>query len=117
MFTTRPDTIFGVTFMVLAPEHELVDKITTTEQKEEIDQYVEQTKHRSERERMADAKTVSGAFTGAYVIHPFTNKKVPIWIADYVLAGYGTGAVMAVPGGDQRDWAFARHFNLPIVLL
>ncbi|NNM15043.1 MAG: leucine--tRNA ligase, partial [Bacteroidia bacterium] len=115
VFTTRPDTIFGVTFMVLAPEHELVAKITTTEQKQKVESYIEKTKHRSERERMADAKTVSGAFTGAYVMHPFTNEQVPVWIADYVLAGYGTGAVMAVPGGDQRDWAFAKHFDLPIV--
>lgn len=115
VFTTRPDTIFGVTFMVLAPEHELVNQITTPEQKAEVEAYVTKAKNRSERERMADVKSVSGAFTGAYVAHPFTGKPVPVWIADYVLAGYGTGAVMAVPGGDERDWRFARHFRLPIV--
>lgn len=115
VFTTRPDTIFGVTFMVLAPEHELVNQITTPAQKAEVDAYVTKAKNRSERERMADVKSVSGAFTGAYVAHPFTGAPVPVWIADYVLAGYGTGAVMAVPGGDERDWRFARHFGLPIV--
>lgn len=115
VFTTRPDTIFGVTFMVLAPEHELVNQITTLEQKAEVEAYVTKAKNRSERERMADVKSVSGAFTGAYVAHPFTGAPVPVWIADYVLAGYGTGAVMAVPGGDERDWRFARHFGLPIV--
>ena len=115
VFTTRVDTIYGVTFMVLAPEHELVAQITTTDQQVEIDAYLEKTKRKSERDRMADVKTVSGAFTGAYAINPFNEKKVPIYIADYVLAGYGTGAVMAVPSGDQRDWNFARHFELPIV--
>lgn len=115
VFTTRPDTIFGVTFMVLAPEHELVSQITTLEQKAEVEAYVTKAKNRSERERMADVKSVSGAFTGAYVAHPFTGAPIPVWIADYVLAGYGTGAVMAVPGGDERDWRFARHFGLPIV--
>lgn len=115
VFTTRPDTIFGVTFMVLAPEHELVNQITTLEQKAEVEAYVTKAKNRSERERMADVKSVSGAFTGAHVAHPFTGQPVPVWIADYVLAGYGTGAVMAVPGGDERDWRFARHFGLPIV--
>lgn len=115
VFTTRPDTIFGVTFMVLAPEHELVNQITTLEQKAEVEAYVTKAKNRSERERMADVKSVSGAFTGAYVAHPFTGAPVPVWIADYVLAGYGTGAVMAVPSGDERDWRFARHFGLPIV--
>lgn len=115
VFTTRPDTIFGVTFMVLAPEHELVSQITTPAQKAEVEAYVAKAKNRSERERMADVKSVSGAFTGAYVAHPFTGAPVPVWIADYVLAGYGTGAVMAVPGGDERDWRFARHFGLPIV--
>lgn len=115
VFTTRPDTIFGVTFMVLAPEHELVSQITTPAQKPEVEAYVAKAKNRSERERMADVKSVSGAFTGAYVAHPFTSAPVPVWIADYVLAGYGTGAVMAVPGGDERDWRFARHFGLPIV--
>ena len=111
VFTTRPDTIFGVTFMTLAPEHELVAKITTPEQKEAVDAYVEATAKRSERERMADVKTISGVFTGAYAEHPFTKKPVPIWIGDYVLAGYGTGAVMAVPCGDQRDYDFANHFK------
>ncbi|GAB2789114.1 leucine--tRNA ligase [Rhabdobacter roseus] len=115
VFTTRLDTIYGVTFMVLAPEHELVHIITTPEQKGEIESYIESTKKRSERDRMADVKTVSGAFTGAYVINPFSGAKVPVYIADYVLAGYGTGAVMAVPSGDQRDWNFATHFGLPIV--
>ncbi|GAB2760820.1 leucine--tRNA ligase [Salinimicrobium soli] len=114
VFTTRPDTIFGVTFMTLAPEHELVQKITTAEHKAEVDAYIEATAKRSERERMADVKTISGVFTGAYAEHPFTKEPVPIWIGDYVLAGYGTGAVMAVPCGDQRDYDFAKHFDLPI---
>ncbi len=114
VFTTRPDTIFGATFMTLAPEHDLVQKITTPEQKAEIEAYVEATAKRSERERMADVKTISGVFTGAYAEHPFTKEPVPIWIGDYVLAGYGTGAVMAVPCGDQRDYDFAKHFNIPI---
>ena len=114
VFTTRPDTIFGVTFMTLAPEHELVQKITTEAQKDEVEAYIAATSKRSERERMADVKTISGAFTGAYAEHPFTKEPVPIWIGDYVLAGYGTGAVMAVPCGDQRDHDFARHFELPI---
>lgn len=115
VFTTRPDTIFGVTFMTLAPEHELVEKITTPEQKQAVQQYIEATAKRSERERMADVKSISGVFTGAYAEHPFTKEPVPIWIGDYVLAGYGTGAVMAVPCGDQRDYDFAKHFNIPIV--
>ncbi len=110
VFTTRPDTIFGVNFMTLAPEHELVSKITTPEQKAAVDAYVEATSKRSERERMADVKTISGVFTGAYAVHPFTQKPVAIWIGDYVLAGYGTGAVMAVPCGDERDYAFANYF-------
>jgi leucyl-tRNA synthetase len=114
VFTTRPDTIFGVSFMTLAPEHELVAQITTPEQKAEIEAYIEQAKAKSERERMADVKTVSGAFTGAYAVHPFSGEPIPIWIGDYVLAGYGTGAVMAVPSGDQRDWNFAKHFGIPI---
>ena len=114
VFTTRPDTIFGVTFMTLAPEHELVNEITTDAQKQEVAAYVEATAKRSERERMADVKTISGAFTGAYAEHPFTKEPVPIWIGDYVLAGYGTGAVMAVPCGDQRDYDFAKHFEIPI---
>ncbi|MFD2563231.1 leucine--tRNA ligase [Aquimarina rubra] len=114
VFTTRPDTIFGVSFMTLAPEHELVSKITTPEQKAEIDAYIEATAKRSERDRMADVKTISGVFTGAYAEHPFTKEPVPIWIGDYVLAGYGTGAVMAVPCGDQRDYDFAKHFGIDI---
>jgi len=114
VFTTRPDTIFGVSFMTLAPEHELVAKITTPEQKEAIETYIEATAKRSERDRMADVKTISGVFTGAYAEHPFTKEPVPIWIGDYVLAGYGTGAVMAVPCGDQRDYDFAKHFGIDI---
>ena len=111
VFTTRPDTIFGVTFMTLAPEHELVAQITTPEQKAEVEAYIEKTAKRSERERMADVKTISGVFTGAYAEHPFTKKPIPVWIGDYVLAGYGTGAVMAVPCGDERDYAFANFFK------
>lgn len=111
VFTTRPDTIFGVTFMTLAPEHDLVAKITTPEQKEAVEGYIEKTAKRSERERMADVKTISGAFTGAYAEHPFTKEPIPVWIGDYVLAGYGTGAVMAVPCGDERDYAFANFFK------
>ncbi|TGV02867.1 leucine--tRNA ligase [Flavivirga rizhaonensis] len=114
VFTTRPDTIFGVSFMTLAPEHELVSQITTPEQKETVDAYILATAKRSERDRMADVKTISGAFTGAYAEHPFTKEPIPIWIGDYVLAGYGTGAVMSVPCGDQRDYDFAKHFNIPI---
>ncbi|MEO8515793.1 MAG: leucine--tRNA ligase [Flavobacterium sp.] len=111
VFTTRPDTIFGVTFMTLAPEHELVAKITTAEQKQAVENYIEATAKRSERERMADVKTISGVFTGAYAEHPFTKEPIPVWIGDYVLAGYGTGAVMAVPCGDERDYAFANFFK------
>jgi leucyl-tRNA synthetase len=111
VFTTRPDTIFGVTFMTLAPEHELVAQITTPEQKAEVEAYIEKTAKRSERERMADVKTISGVFTGAYAEHPFTAAPIPVWIGDYVLAGYGTGAVMAVPCGDERDYAFANFFK------
>ena len=114
VFTTRPDTIFGVSFMTLAPEHELVSKITTEAQKNAVQNYIKATAKRSERERMADVKTISGVFTGAYAIHPFSGKKVQIWIGDYVLAGYGTGAVMAVPCGDQRDYDFAKHFGIDI---
>ncbi|KJD31734.1 leucyl-tRNA synthetase [Tamlana nanhaiensis] len=114
VFTTRPDTIFGVSFMTLAPEHDLVLQITTPEQKAEVEAYIEATAKRSERERMADVKTISGVFTGAYAEHPFTKAPIPIWIGDYVLAGYGTGAVMAVPCGDQRDYDFAKHFNIAI---
>lgn len=115
VFTTRVDTIFGVSFIVLAPEHELVKSLTTDDQKADIENYIAQTKKKSELDRMADTKTVSGAFTGSYVINPVNDELVPIWIADYVLAGYGTGAVMGVPSGDQRDWLFAKHFNLPII--
>jgi len=115
VFTTRPDTLFGATFMVLAPEHELVNQITTTDNKEAVDNYVKWAKNRSERERLTEVKNISGEFTGAYAINPFTEKKIPIWIADYVLAGYGTGAIMAVPGHDSRDFAFAKHFGLPII--
>ncbi|MFV8342826.1 leucine--tRNA ligase [Flavobacterium sp. XS2P39] len=111
VFTTRPDTIFGVTFMTLAPEHELVAQITSPEQKAEVEAYIEKTAKRSERERMADVKTISGVFTGAYAEHPFTKEPIPVWIGDYVLAGYGTGAVMAVPCGDERDYAFANFFK------
>ena len=113
VFTTRPDTIFGVDFMVLAPEHELVDKITTAVQKAEVEKYVSYVKSRSERERMAEKK-ISGCFTGAYAIHPFTGALIPVWISEYVLAGYGTGAIMAVPSGDDRDHAFAQHFDIAI---
>ncbi|MCX7551015.1 leucine--tRNA ligase [Xanthomarina sp. F2636L] len=114
VFTTRPDTIFGVSFMTLAPEHELVSVITTPEQKSEVEAYIQATAKRSERDRMADVKTISGVFTGAYAEHPFSKEPIPIWIGDYVLAGYGTGAVMSVPCGDQRDYDFAKHFNIPI---
>ena len=114
VFTTRPDTIFGVSFVTLAPEHELVSKITTPEQKEAVEAYIEATSKRSERDRMADVKTISGVFTGAYAEHPITKEPVPVWLGDYVLAGYGTGAVMAVPAGDERDFAFAKHFNIEI---
>jgi len=114
VFTTRPDTIYGVSFMTLAPEHELVSQITTPEQKADVEAYIEKTAKRSERDRMADVKTISGAFTGAYAEHPFSKAPIPIWIGDYVLASYGTGAVMAVPCGDQRDYDFAKHFNIAI---
>ena len=114
VFTTRPDTIFGVSFMTLAPEHELVSKITTAAQKSAVKKYITATAKRSERDRMADVKTISGVFTGAYAIHPFSGEKVQIWIGDYVLANYGTGAVMAVPCGDQRDYDFAKKFEIPI---
>ncbi len=115
VFTTRPDTIFGVSFLTLAPEHELVERIVTPEQKEAVEKYIEEAKNRSERERMADVKRISGVFTGAYATHPFTGNPIPIWVGDYVLAGYGTGAVMAVPAHDTRDYAFAKHFKLPII--
>lgn len=115
IFTTRADTMFGVTFMVLAPEHPFVEKITTSDYKEKVQQYVTWSKNRSDRERMAEVKKVSGEFTGAFAINPLNGSEIPVYIADYVLMGYGTGAIMAVPGHDSRDFAFARHFNLPIV--
>ena len=115
VFTTRPDTIFGVSYMTLAPEHDFVSQIVTPECRDAVMQYITDTKNRSERERMADVKKISGTFTGAFAIHPFSGKELPIWIGDYVLAGYGTGAVMAVPGHDSRDYAFAKHFGLDIL--
>ena len=116
IFTTRADTMFGVTFMVLAPESELVAQLTTPEQKEEVEKYLDYVKKRTERDRQTDHK-VTGVFSGSYAINPFTNEEIPIWIAEYVLAGYGTGAIMAVPAHDSRDYAFAKHFNLPIIPL
>ena len=116
IFTTRADTVFGVTFMVLAPESKYVDMITTPECKDDVEEYISSIKHKTERERMIDKK-VSGVFTGAYAINPLSGKKIPVWVSDYVLAGYGTGAIMAVPAHDSRDYAFARHFNLPIIPL
>ncbi|HCT23665.1 MAG TPA: leucine--tRNA ligase, partial [Chitinophagaceae bacterium] len=113
VYTTRPDTIFGVDFMVVAPEHEVVAKITTAEQKTAVEQYLDYVNSRSERERMAEKK-ITGCFTGAYAINPFSGRAIPIWISEYVLAGYGTGAIMAVPCGDERDHKFAQHFNIPI---
>ncbi|MEA1980248.1 MAG: class I tRNA ligase family protein, partial [candidate division Zixibacteria bacterium] len=115
VFTTRPDTTWGVTFMVLAPESEFVQQLTTSENKDAIDAYILKTQKRSERERIADAKSVSGEFTGSYAINPFNGKEIPIYISDYVLMGYGTGAIMAVPGHDSRDFKFARHFAIPII--
>lgn len=115
VFTTRPDTLWGATFMVLAPEHELVSQITASGRKKEVEKYVEWAKNRSERDRMAEVKTITGEFTGAYGVNPVNGQNIPIWVADYVLAGYGTGAIMAVPGHDSRDYAFARHFNIPII--
>ena len=116
IFTTRADTVFGVTFMVLAPESAYVDMVTTPEHKAEVDEYIAAIKHKTERERMIDKK-VTGVFTGSYAINPLTGEKIPVWVSDYVLAGYGTGAIMAVPAHDSRDYAFARHFNLPIIPL
>ena len=116
IFTTRADTVFGVTFMVLAPESKYVDMVTTAEQRQAVEAYRETTRHKTERERMIDRK-VTGVFTGAYAINPLSGKKIPVWVSDYVLAGYGTGAIMAVPAHDSRDWAFARHFDLPVVPL
>jgi leucyl-tRNA synthetase len=115
VFTTRPDTLFGVSFLTLAPEHPLVGRFTTDDRRNEVEAYVTKAKNRSERERQAEVDKVSGVFTGSYARHPFTGAEVPIWVGDYVLGGYGTGAVMAVPGGDQRDWRFAKHFSLPII--
>ena len=115
IFTTRPDTIFGVTFMVIAPEHEWVKELTMSDAQSEVEAYLEATKKRSERERIAETKRVSGVFTGSYAINPFTGKRIPIYVSDYVLAGYGTGAIMAVPAHDSRDWAFAKHFGLEII--
>ena len=115
IFTTRPDTIFGATFMVLAPEHELAEVIATPEQQRAVKNYLQWTKNRSERERMSEVKKVTGEFTGAYCLNPLNGKKIPVWVADYVLAGYGTGAIMAVPAHDSRDYDFAKHFNLPII--
>ncbi|GAB4376869.1 MAG: hypothetical protein Kow0075_04520 [Salibacteraceae bacterium] len=114
VFTTRPDTIFGVTFMVLAPEHDLVKEITTDEHREEVERYINLAQRKTERERMAESKEMTGAFTGAHARHPFTGDPIPIWISDYVLSGYGTGAIMGVPAGDERDWHFANHFKIPI---
>lgn len=115
VFTTRPDTLFGVSFITLAPEHALVHRHTTEERRAEVEAYVKTASNRSERERQAEVDRISGVFTGSYAKHPFTGADIPIWVGDYVLAGYGTGAVMAVPGGDQRDWRFAKHFDLPII--
>ena len=117
IFTTRADTVFGVTFMVLAPESEWVEKLTTAEQKEAVEEYLLQAKKKTERERMTETKKVSGVFSGSYAVNPLTGDKVPVWISEYVLAGYGTGAIMAVPAHDSRDYAFAKHFNLPVVPL
>ncbi len=114
VFTTRPDTLFGVSFICLAPEHELASSLATAEYREAVETYITYAKNRSERERQADVKTVTGQFTGSYAVHPFTGKPVPVWIADYVLSGYGTGAVMGVPAHDSRDYAFAHHFGLPV---
>ena len=116
IFTTRADTIFGVTFMVLAPESEYVSMLTTPEQKEAVENYLDEVKHKTERERQIEKK-VSGVFTGSYAINPLTGQEIPVWVSDYVLAGYGTGAIMAVPAHDSRDYAFAKHFDLPIIPL
>ena len=114
IFTTRPDTIFGVSFMVLCPEHSLIEQLTTPDRKEEVEKYVTWARNRSETDRQTEVRKVSGVFTGAYAVNPFTHERVPIWVAEYVLAGYGTGGIMAVPAHDSRDYAFAKHFNLPI---
>ena len=115
IFTTRPDTIYGASFMVIAPESELVDNLTITEYTKKVNDYVEKSKKRTERERISDIKTITGVFTGSYAINPFTNKEIPIWVSEYVLAGYGTGAIMAVPAHDSRDYAFAKHFGIEIL--
>jgi leucyl-tRNA synthetase len=115
IFTTRPDTVFGATFMVLAPEHEWVRELATAEQTAKVEEYIAATKKRSERERIAQTRNISGVFTGSYALNPFNGARIPIWVSDYVLAGYGTGAIMAVPAHDSRDWAFAKHFDLPII--
>ena len=117
IFTTRADTVFGVTFMVLAPESEWVEKLTTPEQKEAVEAYLKEAKKKTERERMAETRKVTGVFTGSYAVNPLTNEQVPVWVSEYVLAGYGTGAIMAVPAHDSRDYAFAKQFNLPIIPL
>src|SRR6187455_785096 len=114
VFTTRPDTIFGVDFMVVAPEHEIVKQITSSAQKDEVEKYLTYVESRSEVDRMAEVKKITGAFTGAYAINPFNKREIPIWISEYVLAGYGTGAIMAVPCGDERDFKFAKHFGISI---
>ena len=116
IFTTRADTMFGVTFMVLAPESEYVQQVTTAEQKEEVEKYLDYVKKRTELDRMAN-HSVTGVFSGSYAINPFTGEAIPVWISEYVLAGYGTGSIMAVPAHDSRDYAFAKHFNLPIIPL
>lgn len=115
IFTTRVDTIFGVTFMVLAPESELVEELTSAEQNPAVDEYLAYVRKKTERERIAETKTVTGVFSGSYAENPLTGKRVPVWISEYVLAGYGTGAIMAVPAHDSRDYAFAKKFDLPIV--
>jgi leucyl-tRNA synthetase len=115
VFTTRVDTTFGVTYVSIAPEHELIPALTTVDYKQQVEEYVEKAKNRSERDRMSDVKTISGQFTGSFVTNPFTKEQIPVWIADYVLAGYGTGIVMAVPSSDIRDYSFAKHFSLPII--
>ena len=116
IFPTRADTVFGVTFMVLAPESEYVEQVTTPDQAEAVKAYLDSIKHKTERERMIDKK-VSGVFTGSYAVNPLTGRQIPIYVSDYVLAGYGTGAIMAVPAHDSRDYAFARHFDLPVIPL
>ena len=115
VFTTRPDTIFGVSFLVLAPEHQLINQITTEKNKIDVNQYCKMSSLKSERDRQSNIKNITGVFTGSYAYHPFTKQKIPIWISDYVLASYGSGAIMGVPCGDQRDWDFAKKFKLKIL--